>query len=79
MIDCKGKIVDDENQMSIDDEDEGVDDNETETYTGLDIVISKYRIDDSEGMFEEDKNVYDTFNDEEDDIRNFEEIIIDDK
>ena len=77
MIDCKGKAVDDKNQMSNDDEDEGVDVNETKTYIGLDLVISKYREDDSEGMFEEDENVCDT-SDEEDDTRNFEEIIIDD-
>ena len=57
MIDCKGKVVDDENQMSNDDKDEGVDVNETKTYNGLDLVISKYREDDSEGMFEEDENV----------------------
>ena len=64
MIDCKDKAVDDENQMSNDDEDEGVDVNETETYTRLDLVISKSREDDSDRMFEEDKNVCDTSNDD---------------
>ena len=63
--------------MSNDDEDEGVDVNETETYIGLDLVISMYREEDSEGMFEENENVCDTSDDEEDDTGNFEEIIND--
>ena len=77
MINCKGKAVDDENQMSNDDEDECVDVNEIETYIGLDLVISKYRENDSKGIFEEDENVCYTSDDEEDGTGNFEKIIID--